>query len=72
MIKKINFMNEIINDYKNKIKQSAVNYQMKANIQVNHFDLTEIKQKINNKISEQNKEINELIKLLKRREDAKE
>ena len=31
-----------------------------------------MKQKINNKISEQNKEINELIKLLKRREDAKE
>ena len=72
MTKKINFMNEIVNDYKNKIKNSALNYQMKANIQVNHFDLTEMKQKINNKISEQNKEINELIKLLKRREDAKE
>ena len=70
--KKINFMNEIVNDYKNKIKNSALNYQMKANIQVNHFDLTEMKQKINNKISEQNKEINEFIKLLKRREDAKE
>ena len=72
MTKKINFMNEIVNDYKNKIKNSALNYQMKANIQVNHFDLTEMKQKINNKINEQNKEINELIKLLKRREDAKE
>ena len=72
MTKRINFMNEIVNDYKNKIKQSAVNYQMKANIQVNHFDLTEIKQQINNKISVVNKDTNELIKLLKRREDAKE
>ena len=71
MTKKINFMKEIVSDYKNKIKKSELNYQMKANIQVNNFDLIEIKQKINKKISDQIKEINELIKLLKRKEEVK-
>ena len=44
---------------------------MKANIIVNHFDLVEIKQIINDKINIQNEEANELIKLLKKNEVAK-
>ena len=71
MKKKINFMNEIIIDYKNKLKENTLNYQMKANIIVNHFDLVEIKQIINDKINIQNEEANELIKLLKKNEVAK-
>ena len=71
IIKRINFMNEIVIDYKNKLKVTALNYQMKANIIINNFDLLEIKQKINDKISKQNKEVNELIKILKRNEVAK-
>ena len=48
--KKIKFMNEIINFYKKKKIESNINYQMKYNIENNNFDLTLIKQNIQNKL----------------------
>ncbi len=71
MTKKINFMNELVNDYKDKLKESALNFQMKANIEINHFDLTGIKPIINSKISEQNEEIIAFIQLLKSKMKSK-
>ena len=68
MIKKINFMNEIINFYNIKTKENNINYQMKSNIGKNYFDLTQINEKIINNLNSQTKEINELIKLLKMKE----
>ena len=65
MNKKIEFMKEIINFYKIKNSKSDLNYQMKANIEQNSFDLTETKQNISNKLNKQIKEINEIIKLIK-------
>ena len=38
---------------------------MKANIQVNHFDLGQIKPKITDKIKAQQNEINQFIKIFK-------
>ena len=67
--KKIKFMNEIINFYKKKKIESDINYQMKYNIENNNFDLTLIKQNINNKLIIQTKEINQLIKILKLNEN---
>ena len=58
--KKINFMNEIIEFYKKKKIESDINYQMKANIINNYFDLTEIKQIIQNSLNNQKKKINKL------------
>jgi len=65
MTKKIYFLEELVNDYKKKIKDSALNFQMKANIQVNHFDLGQIKPKITDKIKAQQNEINQIIKIFK-------
>ena len=56
--KRIEFFNEIINFYKKKKKENDTNYQMKANIKNNSFDLTQIKFNIQNKFIEQIKEIN--------------
>ena len=69
MIKKINFIKELVTDYKNKLSKSALNYQMKANIKVNHFNLAQINQKINDKITSQIKEINKIIKLFKEKDE---
>ena len=69
--KKIEFFNEIINFYKKKKKENDTNYQMKANIENNSFDLTQIKQNIQNKFIEQIKEMKEMIKLFKQKEEKK-
>ena len=66
--KKLTFMKEIIDFYKRKKTESDINYQMKANIENNYFDLSQITQKIKNKLNNQTKEINELIELLKKNE----
>ena len=58
-------MKELVNDYKKKIKDSALNFQMKANIQVNHFDLGQIKPKINDKIKAQQNESNHYYFVMK-------
>ena len=50
---------------KKKIKDSALNFQMKANIQVNHFDLGQIKPKINDKIKAQQNESNHYYFVMK-------
>ena len=61
-------MNEIINFYKIKKIESHINFQMKSNITNNYFNLNKIKQNIENKLSNQTKEINELKILLKKNE----
>ena len=67
--KKIKFMKDIINFYKNKELQCDINFQMKANIQNNIFNLSEEKKLIANKLNEQIKEINEFINLIKTSEE---
>ncbi len=42
---------------------------MKANIQINHFDLAQKMQNINSKFNAQIKEINEVIKIFKSKEE---
>ena len=64
--KKIKFMNEIIIFYKNKKNENNINYQMKANIENNYFDLTQIKQNITNNLNTQT--INDLLIFLKKNE----
>ena len=64
--KKIQFIKEIINFYKIKKSECDINYQMKANIENNFFDLNEIKQNITNNFSMQIKEIFNLITFLKK------
>ena len=44
---------------------------MKANIENNSFDLTQIKLKIQNKFIEQIKDMKEMIKLFKQKEEKK-
>ena len=69
MNKKIEFMKEIINFYKIKNNESDLNYQMKANIKRNSFDLTEIKQNISNKLYKQIKEINDMVNFIKQKRE---
>ena len=69
IIKKIKFMNEIINFYKTKTIESDINYQMKSNIENNFFNLSDLNQILLNKINVQIKEINEFIILLKQKEN---
>ena len=69
MYKRNEFLNELINVYKTKQKECSLIYQMKANIEINHFDLTEKKQIINAKINAQIKEFNELIKIFRSKEE---
>ena len=66
--KKILFINEIINFYKEKTKDCDINYQMKANIENNCFDLTETNQILMKKINSQIKIINELKNFFKIKE----
>ena len=72
IVKKIIFMREIINCYKAKEIRSEINHQMKSNIENNHFDLTQIKEKIVNKLNAHIKEINSIINLLKKNENLKQ
>ena len=67
MSKRNEFMKEIINIYKKKKSESSVNYQMKANIEINHFDLSQNNKNINisNKINSQIKEIKDILKFFK-------
>ena len=44
---------------------------MKANIENNYFDLTQTKQNIKNKLSEQINEMKEIINILKNKEEKK-
>ena len=67
--KKINFMNEIIYFYNEKKNNSDINYQMKANIQNNHFDYTQNYQKIINNLNNQIEEMKKLQNLLKTNEN---
>ena len=69
MNKRIEFMNEIINFYKIKKIESDINYQMKANIEENYFDLSQNTQKIFNNLNMQIDKINELDKILKKKEE---
>jgi len=64
--KRINFMNEIFNFYKRKKKVNDINYQMKANIENNHFNLLKTYQKLKININMQIKKINELIFLFRK------
>ena len=66
--KRINFNLEIINFYKKKKNESDINYQMKANIQNNYFNLNEINKKIKYNLNTQTNEINKLINLIKMNE----
>ena len=72
MNKRIEFMNEIINFYKTKKIESDINYQMKANIEENYFDLSQHTQKIFNNLNMQIDKINELDKILKKKEELNE
>ena len=63
--KKIKFMNEIINFYKTKKTECDCNFQMKANIINNYFDLSQTKIIIEKNLQTQIKEINNLITLMK-------
>jgi hypothetical protein len=72
MYKRNEFLNELINVYKTKQKECSLNFQMKANIKINHFDLTEKKQIINAKINAQINEFKELIKIFKSKEEPNE
>ena len=62
--KKINFINEIINFYKIKKNESAINYQMKANIENNFFNLEQTKEIITYNLNIEQSEMNKLIQLL--------
>ncbi len=70
--KKIIFMYEIIDFYKEKTKDCDINYQMKMNIENNNFDLTESNQILMKKINSQIKLINELKNLFKIKETNEE
>ena len=65
IIKKISFMNEIINFYLIKTKENNINFQMKSNIAKNFFDLAQISEKITNNLTSQTNETKDLIKTLK-------
>ena len=69
--KKINFMYTIINFYKRKKFDNDINYQMRANIENNCFNLNGINDKIKNNLNNQINEINELIKIIYNNEDKK-
>ena len=66
--KKIKFMKEIINFYKIKKLEKKLNYQMRFNIENNHFNLTQIHTFIKYNFNVQEKEINKLIKYFKLKE----
>ena len=68
IIKKIEFMNDLIEFYKIKKIECDINYQMKANIENNFFDLNQSKQKLTEFFYMQIKEIQNLITILKRNE----
>ena len=72
MNKRIEFMNEIINFYKTKKIESDINYQMKANIEENYFDLSQNTKNIFNNLNMQIDKINELDKILKKKEELNE
>ena len=67
--KKIKFMNEIINFYKTKSIECDINYQMKSNIENNFFNLSQINKNLLNKMNFQIKEMNEIILLLKQKDN---
>ena len=69
MYKRNEFLNELINVYNTKQKEYSLNYQIKANIEINHFDLTQKKQIINSKINAQINEFNELIQIFRSKEE---
>ena len=69
IFKKNEFIKELINIYKKNQSESTLNYQMKANIEINHFDLTQKMQNINSKFNAQIREINEIIKIFKSKEE---
>ena len=69
MIKVIEFNKEIINFYIKKINNNEFNYQMRANIENNSFDLSKIKEKIQQKINTQIKETNEMLMIFKNKID---
>ncbi len=68
IFKKIEFMKDIINFYQFKETESDINFQMKANIENNHFDINKTNQIVTKKINLQINEINDLIKLLQKNE----
>ena len=70
-LKKIKFMNEIIQFYKKKKHENNINFQMVANIKNNIFNLNIIKQSILNKINNFIKEINEITEIISEKEDSK-
>ena len=51
MYKKNDFVKELINIYRKKQSESSLNYQFKANIEINHFDLFQKMKNINTKIN---------------------
>ena len=61
-------MKDIINFYQFKETESDINFQMKANIENNHFDINKTNQIVTKKINLQINEINDLIKLLQKNE----
>ena len=69
MNKVIEFNKEIINFYIKKINNNEFNYQMRANIENNSFDLSKIKEKIQQKINTQIKETNEMLMIFKNKID---
>ena len=66
--KKINFMNEMLKIYKRKKNENDINYQMKANIENNHFNLSKFYQILKNNLDIQLIKINELINLFRKNE----
>ena len=70
-LKKIKFMNEIIQFYKKKKQENNINFQMVANIKNNIFNLNIIKQSILNKINNFIKEINEITEIISEKKDSK-
>ena len=66
--KKIKFMNEIFNFYKRKKSENDINYQMKSNIENNHFNLLETYKILKSNINMQINNMNELLFLFRKNE----
>ena len=63
--KKNEILKELINVYKKKQSECSLNYQIKANVEINHFDFSQKKQIISNQINAQINAIEDLIKMFK-------
>ncbi len=66
--KKNEILKELINVYKKKQSECSLNYQIKANVEINHFDFSQNKQIIGTQVNAQINAIKDLIKMFKAKE----